>query len=72
MNTKISVFVICIEAVIDMLLHNLHDCTFKSNLEFPGLIKKNHVEFPGVLVLALGLKISKGFGNNTINFKKYK
>ena len=29
MNTKISVFVICVEAIIYLLLHNLHDCTFK-------------------------------------------
>ena len=29
MNAKISVFVICIEAIIYLLLYNLHDCTFK-------------------------------------------
>ena len=29
MNAKISAFVICVEAIIDFLLHNLHDCTFK-------------------------------------------
>ena len=29
MNAKISVFVICVEAIICLLLHNLHDCTFK-------------------------------------------
>ena len=28
MNAKISVFVICAEAII-YLLYNLHDCTFK-------------------------------------------
>ena len=28
-NAKISVFVICVEAIIYLLLHNLHDCTFK-------------------------------------------
>ena len=33
MNVKISVFVICVEAIIYLLLCNLHDCTFKfSNL----------------------------------------
>ena len=26
---KISVFVICVEAIIYLLLYNLHDCTFK-------------------------------------------
>ena len=30
MNAKISVIIICVEAVIYLLLYNLHDCTFKS------------------------------------------
>ena len=29
MNEKISVFVFCVEAIIYLLLYNLHDCTFK-------------------------------------------
>ena len=29
MNAKISVFVICVEAIIYLLLYNLHECTFK-------------------------------------------
>ena len=29
MNAKISVFVICIEVIIYLLLYNLLDCTFK-------------------------------------------
>ena len=29
MNTKISIFVICVEAMIYLLLRNLHYCTFK-------------------------------------------
>ena len=29
MNVKVSVFVICVEAIIYLLLYNLHDCTFK-------------------------------------------
>ena len=32
MNVKISVFVICVEAIIYLLLHNTHDCTFNSKL----------------------------------------
>ena len=32
MNAKISVFVICVEAIIYSLLHNLHDCTFNKTL----------------------------------------
>ena len=27
MNEKISVFAICVEAIIYLLLYNLHDCT---------------------------------------------
>ena len=29
MNAQISVFVICVEAIIYLLLNNLRDCTFK-------------------------------------------
>ena len=29
MNAKISVFVICVGAILHLLLYNLHDCTFK-------------------------------------------
>ena len=29
MNAKFSVFVICVEAIIYLLLYNLRDCTFK-------------------------------------------
>ena len=29
MNAKISIFVICVEAILYLLLHNLHDCIFK-------------------------------------------
>ena len=32
MNVTISVFVICVEAMIYLLLYNLHDCTFKGEL----------------------------------------
>ena len=28
MNAKISVFVVCVEAIIYLLLYNLLDCTF--------------------------------------------
>ena len=31
MNAKISVFVICVEVIIYLLLYNLHDCTFKND-----------------------------------------
>ena len=32
MCAKIPVFAIFVEAVIHLLLYNLHDCTFKDNL----------------------------------------
>ena len=31
---KISVFVICVEAIISLLLHNLYDCTFNLKQTF--------------------------------------
>ena len=31
MNAKISAVVICVEAIIYLLLYNLHDCTFKNS-----------------------------------------
>ena len=34
MNAKTSVTVICVEGIIYLLLHNLHDCTFK-NTKYP-------------------------------------
>ena len=33
MNAKLSVFVICVEEIIYLLLHNLLDCTFKEQLQ---------------------------------------
>ena len=41
MNVKISVFVIYVEAIIYLLLNNLHDCTFKS---CPDVRKDKSVE----------------------------
>ena len=32
-NAKISVFIICGEAIIYLLLYNLHDCTFKDTIK---------------------------------------
>ena len=34
MNVKISVFVTCVEAIIYLLLYNLHNCTFKMQIIF--------------------------------------
>ena len=38
MNAKVLVFVICVEAIIYLLLYNLHDCAFKC-----CIIKYNYV-----------------------------
>ena len=32
MSARISVFVICVEAIIYLLLYNLHDCTFNDSV----------------------------------------
>ena len=40
MNAKISVFVICVEFIIYLLLYNVHDYAFKASrlvLQFPML-----------------------------------
>ena len=29
MNAKISVFIVCVEVIIYLVIYNLHDCTFK-------------------------------------------
>ena len=42
MNAKISVFVICVEAITYFLLHNLHDCTFSSVPVIPFSFTKYH------------------------------
>ena len=34
MNVKISAFVIRVEAIIYLLLYDLHDCTFKEVVRF--------------------------------------
>ena len=32
-NAKISIFIFCVEAIKYLLLHNLHDCTFKEAVQ---------------------------------------
>ena len=41
MNAKISVFVVCVEAIIYLLLYNLHGCT----LNFICLLSEAAYEF---------------------------
>ena len=40
-NARISVFVICVEMIVYLLLYNLHDCTFKTFKIF--LSEKNYL-----------------------------
>ena len=42
MNAKISIFVICAQAIIYLLLHHLHDCTFEIRY-IAGHLKKEHL-----------------------------
>ena len=45
MNAKLSVFVICVEGTIYLLLYNLHDRTFTGDFYmFIFSRKKNHPE----------------------------
>ena len=37
MIAKISVFVICVEAIIYLLLYDLNDCTFKRTFNFGSI-----------------------------------
>ena len=41
MNAKISLFVICVEAIMYLLLHNLHGFTFKKNMERVSKVLKS-------------------------------
>ena len=41
MNAKISVFVICVEAIIYLLLYDLPDCTFKQELKLKRILTKS-------------------------------
>ena len=43
MNAKISVFVICIEAIMYLLLYNLHDCTFNIHKKVSLNVECEHI-----------------------------
>ena len=55
MNAEISVFVICVEAIIYLLLYNLHDCTFK----IIGMISSRNDFYTYHCIVLIGL-ISSG------------
>ena len=52
MNAKISVFVICVEAIIYLSLYDLHDCTFNVGTDV--------MHQSGTKVIALKLLQSNG------------
>ena len=51
MNAKISVFVICVEEIIYLLLYNLHDCTFNNPA---NKLRINYVFFRHILLTNKG------------------
>ena len=57
MNAKISVLVICVEAII-YLLYNLHDCIFK--------IKRENISLKSLLLLHFNKVSSKSLGGNKL------
>ena len=44
MNAKISVFVIWVEAIIYLLLYNLHDCTLNTLFRFKDALNDTQRE----------------------------
>ena len=45
MNTKVSVFVICVEVIIYLLLYNLRDSNFNLHLIFLFFISMLNISF---------------------------
>ena len=53
MNAKISLFIICVEAIIYLLLYNLHECAFKYDKKYFSEgwgYKKISIEGGGLLI----------------------
>ena len=57
MNVKIAVFIICFQAIIYLLLYNLHNCAFKNN---PHNSKKKHWVFFAILYIETTQKWDPG------------
>ena len=57
MNAKISEFVVCVEAIVLLLLHNLHDYTF-NNIEVTEAVRQS------CSIKAVFLKISQDSQEN--------
>ena len=60
MNVKISVFVNCVEAIIYLLLYDLHDCTFNA-LIFTVPISGEEKKITEVFIFTLLCGASKDF-----------
>ena len=57
MNAKISLFIICVEAIIYLLLYNLHECAFKYDKKYFSEgwgYKKISIEGGGGLLIGWG------------------
>ena len=60
MNAKLSMFVICVEAIIYVLLYNFHGCTFKvagTRMEYPEGVDFRGLIFTWSKLLALSCGI---------------
>ena len=62
-NAKISVFVVFVEAIINLLLYNLHDCTFKSvvSLLMEDIFDYHVLCFEGMNETSLKARIKSAF-----------
>ena len=47
MNMKISMFVICVEVIMYLLLYNLHDYTFNGHLSEASVIDSKYIKMTG-------------------------
>ena len=67
MNVKSSVFVICLETIIYLLLYNLHDFTFNIHIDKLCRNAQNKLHALKQKRKFLNLQKAKPFGNASIN-----
>ena len=75
MNAKISLFVICVEVIIYLLLCNLHDCTFNgySVKEMDTLRKEiNRLIIKGMSNIYLKITTEKKWRSQNFDFLSFK
>ena len=76
MNARISVFVICVEVIIYLLLHNFHDCTLLSlvsvriftefyRTERLGFNRLNHIQHLHVSISKM-ISVKRKLANKTL------